>query len=103
MGKMTIAFGLVAVSLIATSPALAKCADGSTAVGSFCVPNDNPDVKLNKPSSPSDETLNTKRFKPVKKLGVHPSTPSGEQVCPKGYRGTPPNCALVQDRKVIFF
>jgi hypothetical protein len=33
-----------------------------------------------------------------------PSTPSGEQVCPKGYKGTPPNCANVVDgKKVIFF
>jgi hypothetical protein len=91
MAKITTVFCLVAVCLLAGSPALAKCADGNTAVGSFCVPNDNPDVTLvqDKPSSPSDET---KRFKPVKKLGVHPSTPSGEQVCPKGYWGTPPNC-----------
>ena len=55
------------------------------------------------PSSPSDETLNTGRFKPATSLGVHP-TPSGEQVCPKGYKGTPPNCATVQDgKKVILF
>ena len=48
--------------------------------------------KIVAPSSPSDETL---RYKPVGKLGVHPSqpsTPSGQQVCPKGYWGTWPNC-----------
>jgi hypothetical protein len=43
------------------------------------------------PSSPSDETLNTGRYKPATSLGVH-RTPGSEQVCPKGYWGTPPNC-----------
>ena len=96
MEKITIAFCLVAVCLLATSPALAKCADGSTAVGSFCVPNDNPDVKLNKPSSPSGETLNTKPAKPIKSRRV-PSTPSGEQVCPKNYTavGSPPHITCI--------
>jgi hypothetical protein len=56
------------------------------------------------PSSPSDETLNTGRFKPATSLGVH-HTPSGEQVCPKGSTGTPPNCSpLTQEgKKVILF
>ena len=103
MGKITIAFCLVAVYLLAGSPALAgkKCPPGSSPIANgTCLPD-----WYHAPSSPSDETLNTGRSKPVTKLGVHPSTPSGEQVCPKGYKGTPPNCSpLVQDgKKIIFF
>ena len=97
MGKITIAFCLVAVCLLATSPTLA-CPEGYSGGGAFCVPNDSPDVKLNNPSkpSPSDEATVKPRHKTVTKLGVR---------CPKGYTGTPPNCSpLYQDgKKVIFF
>jgi hypothetical protein len=94
MGKITIAFCLVAVSLLATSPALAWCPKSSRASDGTCPP-----------SSPSNETLNTGRFKPTTKLGTHPSgSPSGEQVCPQGYWGKPPNCTRAgQDKKVILF
>ena len=118
MGKITIAFCFVAVCLLATSPTLGECPAGSSAradgtcLNSRCPKGSSPIANgtclpdwYHAPSSPSDETLNTGRSKPVTKLGVHPSTPSGEQVCPKGYKGTPPNCApLVQDgKKIIFF
>ncbi len=97
MERIPIAFCLVAVSLLAGSPALAACPNGYSAYGHSCVPN------AGTPSSPSGESLNTKPAKPIKSRRV-PSTPSGEQVCPKGYKGTPPNCATVQDgKKVIFF
>lgn len=104
MGKIAIAFCLVVVCLLAgATQTLAACPKGYSAYGHSCVPD------AGTPSSPSDATLNTGRFKPAKKLGVHrsgsqSSTPSGEQVCPKGYKGTPPNCATVQDgKKVILY
>jgi len=82
MGKITIAFCLVAVCLLATSPTLAWCPKSSRASDGTCPP-----------SSPSDETTVKPRSNPVTKLGTHPSgSPSGEQVCPQGYWGTPPNC-----------
>ena len=105
MGKITIAFCLVAVCLLAGVTQTFACPKGYSGSGAFCVPNDNPDVKLNNPSSPSDETTVKPRSKSVKKLGVHPSSPSNETLkCPKGYWGTPPNCTPeVDGKKIIFF
>ena len=103
MRKITVAFCLVLVCVLAgATQTLAACPNGYSAYGHSCVPN------AGTPSSPSDETLNTGRYKSAKKLGVHPSgsqssRPSREQVCPKGYKGTPPNCATVQDGKKITF
>src|SRR5262249_14322984 len=95
MGKITIAFCLVAVSLLATSPALAWCPHRSRASDGTCPP-----------SSPSAETTVTPRSQPVTKLGTHPSgSPSGEQVFPQGYKGTPSYCSPLDPdgKKVILF
>ena len=110
MGKITIGFCLAVLCLLAgVTQTLAACPEYTALVNGACLPT--PGYRsTDKPSSPSDETLNTGRYKPAKKLGVHPSgsqssTPSGEQVCPKGYTGTPPNCSppTMDGKKIIFF
>ena len=86
--SFALALCLVVVCLLGGVTQTFACPKGYSGSGHSCVPN---------PSSPSDETLNTKRFKPVKKLGVHPSSPSDETLkCGKGYTGTPPDCSLVR-------